>query len=47
MQKDKCKRCGHEWYRRKPEAPRVCPGYKSPYWDKERKAKREKRMEEL
>jgi predicted Zn-ribbon and HTH transcriptional regulator len=31
-----CKRCGHKWYPRKPEKPRVCPKCKSPYWDKEK-----------
>ncbi|MEM0171614.1 MAG: hypothetical protein QXV57_03535 [Thermoproteota archaeon] len=33
----KCKRCGHEWYPRKPEKPRICPRCKSPYWDVERR----------
>jgi len=28
-----CARCGHKWYLRKPELPRVCPRCKSPYWN--------------
>ena len=27
-----CARCGHKWYLRKPQIPRVCPRCKSPYW---------------
>ena len=34
-----CTRCGHKWYPRTPERPRVCPKCKSPYWDKPRKVK--------
>lgn len=35
-----CLRCGHKWYPRFPQKPRICPYCKSPYWDKERKKKR-------
>jgi predicted Zn-ribbon and HTH transcriptional regulator len=27
-------RCGHEWYPRDGEEPRVCPKCKSPNWDR-------------
>lgn len=27
-------RCGHEWLRRGPDEPRVCPKCKSANWDK-------------
>lgn len=37
MKKDTCKRCGHSWYRRKPEKPVKCPQCKSAYWDREKK----------
>jgi len=30
----RCERCGHEWFPRNDEKPRVCPKCKSPYWDK-------------
>ena len=33
----KCLRCGHAWYPRIPEKPKVCPGCNSPYWDEMRK----------
>lgn len=38
MTEDKCNRCGHEWYRRKPEPAKNCPNSKcnSPYWNKQR-----------
>ena len=32
MKQDECQRCGHTWYRRKPEGSIVCPRCKSPYW---------------
>lgn len=31
-----CKRCHHQWIRRKDELPRTCPKCKSPFWDKEK-----------
>jgi len=35
---NKCYRCGHEWRPRSIEKKAtVCPGCKSPYWDKPRK----------
>ncbi len=37
LEKDKCLRCGHTWYRRKPEKPIMCPGCGSPYWHKPRR----------
>ena len=37
MKQDVCLRCGHTWYRRKPERPVMCPKCKSPYWDKPRR----------
>lgn len=33
MKENLCLRCGHNWYQRKPEKPRICPKCKSPYWD--------------
>ena len=39
MKTNTCTRCGHKWYPRTPERPRVCPKCKSPYWDKPRKVK--------
>jgi len=41
MEKLKCLRCGHEWFRRQEKLPAKCPGCSSPYWNKERKNKRE------
>lgn len=32
-----CTRCGHVWYPRSPDRPRICPKCKSPYWDKARR----------
>jgi hypothetical protein len=29
-------RCGHEWFPRRAEKPRVCPECKSPNWDRPR-----------
>ena len=34
-----CKRCLATWIPRKPERPIQCPKCRSPYWDRERKAK--------
>jgi len=31
-----CNRCGHSWYSRTPNEPKVCPKCKSPYWNKKR-----------
>jgi len=39
MEKDKCERCGHEWYRRRPEKPIVCPKCHTPYWNIPKKEK--------
>jgi len=39
IEKLMCKRCGYEWYPRKPEV-RICPKCKSAYWDRTRKAAR-------
>ena len=33
----KCLRCGHKWYPRSKDKPKVCPHCKSPYWDKPRR----------
>jgi len=33
----KCERCGHKWIPRLSGIPSVCPGGKSPYWNKPRK----------
>jgi len=41
MEKLKCKRCGHTWIRRQEKLPTRCPKCTSPYWDKERKIKKE------
>jgi len=32
-----CKACGHAWYPRSPERPRICPKCKSARWDIGRK----------
>ena len=37
MKKMKCLRCGHEWYKRRPEKPRICPKCKSADWNVEKK----------
>jgi len=35
----RCERCGHEWVpREKDEEPRVCPRFKSPYWESTRQS---------
>lgn len=31
-----CLRCGHTWFPRRPEPPKVCPNCVSPYWDREK-----------
>ena len=28
-----CLRCGHRWYPRSPELPRLCPKCTTAYWD--------------
>jgi len=33
MKKETCLRCGHDWYKRTPKKPKVCPKCKTPYWD--------------
>jgi rubrerythrin len=38
----RCERCGHEWMSwLKDEEPRVCPKYKSPYWSRPRRSKKD------
>ncbi len=32
-----CLRCGHKWFPRSPEEPKVCGKCKSPYWDRPKK----------
>ena len=39
----KCERCDHEWIPRGKEEPSVCPGCKSPYWNKPRKRSKKHR----
>ena len=41
IQKMNCKRCNHTWMPRQEEI-RICPKCKSPYWDREKKQKKEK-----
>jgi hypothetical protein len=36
-------RCGHEWFPRSDERPRVCPNCKSPNWDRPKKFEKDKR----
>ena len=36
----KCLRCGHEWYPRRFEKPKVCSKCNSPYWNKKRVMKK-------
>jgi uncharacterized Zn ribbon protein len=40
-----CKRCGHEWKPRNDKLPTVCPNpkCKSPYWNKPRRNKKNKK----
>jgi predicted Zn-ribbon and HTH transcriptional regulator len=39
-------RCGHEWFPREPEKPRVCPKCKSPNWDRPKKFVRKRQGEQ-
>lgn len=51
-----CERCGHEWIPRVPleelksgkikEEPVICPKCKSPYWNKPKKNKTNKEVQE-
>jgi len=41
-----CKRCGHNWIPHKEEI-RICPKCKSPYWDRERKKKKEENVKKI
>ena len=34
IEKQKCLRCGAEWYPRQPEPPKTCPKCRTPYWNK-------------
>ena len=43
IQKMNCKRCNHKWTPRQEEI-RICPKCKSPYWDKIKKQKKEKKQ---
>ena len=36
IEKKKCLRCDHEWWPKSPQEPKICPGCKSIYWDRER-----------
>ena len=36
----RCLRCGHEWFPRTENIPKVCPNCKSPYWNVERKRRK-------
>ena len=47
LTKKTCLRCGHIWWPRSPETPRVCGKCKSPYWDRERKGGRPKLNQEV
>lgn len=33
IEKQKCLRCGYEWYPRQPLLPKTCPKCRSPYWN--------------
>lgn len=37
LKQQKCLRCGHTWWPRQTERPRVCPKCQSAYWDAPRK----------
>lgn len=37
MEKRKCKKCGHEWFKRQQQEPILCPLCKSPNWNKDKK----------
>ena len=32
-----CRRCGHKWYPRTMQTPKVCAKCRSPYWETKRK----------
>lgn len=36
IEKQKCLRCGYEWYPKTPDIPKTCanPKCRSPYWNK-------------
>lgn len=36
-----CKRCGHQWYPKRPVLPIRCAKCKTPYWSIQRSEKRE------
>ena len=36
IEKQKCNRCGREWFPRTENLPVHCPNCKSPYWNKAR-----------
>lgn len=33
----RCERCNHEWIPRGKLEPKICPGCKTPYWDRPRR----------
>jgi predicted Zn-ribbon and HTH transcriptional regulator len=35
-----CNRCGHKWFPRSTDEPTICPKCKSPYWNRQRKEKK-------
>ncbi|MFH1325376.1 MAG: hypothetical protein ABIH49_01225 [archaeon] len=39
-----CERCNHSWIARSRETPTVCPGCKSPYWNKPKKNINKKKL---
>jgi uncharacterized Zn finger protein (UPF0148 family) len=41
-----CNRCGHKWFPRSTDEPTICPKCKSPYWNRQRKEKKNSKMEE-
>ena len=45
MEKQKCLRCGHTWYKRTPGKPVLCPSCKSKYWDKPREKNKQNSKE--
>ena len=49
MKHCKCLRCGKEWIQRTDSKPKTCPNQhcRSAYWDRPRKAKVNKKLEEL
>ena len=40
MEKCKCLRCGHEWFKRVETRSVLCPGCKNPKWDEKKKLKK-------